>query len=89
MSKKLIDILSVSKEASEKEAVSTRVAQANINTQQEILNIKGQLNRQEDVIANTLKANPFSASALYAARKEKALIELKLKGVQDILEELF
>lgn len=87
--KKLIDILSVSKETKENEAISTQVKQAHINTQQEILDLQGQLNKQDAVINSALSKNPFSATVLYAARKEKALLEMKLKGLEDILSELF
>lgn len=86
---KLIDILSVSKETNEKEATLTQVKQAHINTQQEILDLQGQLNKQDSVITAALQNNPFSATKLYVARKEKSLLELKLKGLEDILSELF
>ncbi len=88
-STKLIDILSVSKETNEKEATLTQVSQAHINTQQEILDLKGQLNKQKAVISAALQNDPFSATKLYVARKEKSLLELKLKGLEDILSELF
>jgi hypothetical protein len=88
-SPKLIDILSVSKETNEQESMLTQVSQAHINTQQEILDLKGQLNKQKAVISAALQNNPFSATKLYVARKEEALLELKLKALQEILEELF
>lgn len=88
-SPKLIDILSVSKETNEKEAMLTQVSQAHINTQQEILDLTGQLNKQKTVISAALQNNPFSATKLYVARKEEVLLQLKLTALQEILEELF
>jgi len=88
-SAKLIDILSASKETKENEAISMQVKQAHINTQQEILDLQGQLNKQDAVINVALCKNPFSATGLYVARKEKSLLEMKLKGLEDILSELF
>ncbi len=86
---KLIDILKVSEETNASQALIDHVDQASINTQQEILNIRSQVNASNDIIRAALQANPFSASALYKARKEKQLLEMKLEGIKEIQAELF
>lgn len=86
---KLIDILRQSKETSEEIAITAQAEQGNINTQQEILDIKGKINAQTGLINAALNCNPFSATMVFAARKEKQLLEMKLKGLQDIQAELF
>lgn len=86
---KLIDILSVSKEDSQRTELERQVEQCNINTQQEILNLKGSITAQDAVIDGLYKAVPFSATKLYVARKEKALMEMKLEGLEEIRNELF
>lgn len=86
---KLIDILNASEEANASAALVSHVTQANINTQQEILNVQSQLTAYDSVITEALQANPFSASALYKARKEKQLLEMKLDALKAILAELF
>lgn len=88
-STKLIDILKGAEENNASFALTSQVSQGNINTQQEILNIQGQLGNYDAIITSALQSNPFSASALYKARKEKQLLEMKLDGLKDILAELF
>jgi len=88
-SKKLIDILRGAKETNEETALVAQTKQGHINTQQEILDLEGKLHAQETVINAALQSNPFSASKLYAARKEKQLLELKLQALKEILTELF
>ena len=86
---KLINILRESKTEVEEISLLSQSKQAHINTQQEILDTEALLDKQNIIVYNALIANPFSASKLYTARKEKILLEMKLKGMQDILSELF
>ena len=79
----------MSKETNEVVALVAQAKQAHINTQQEILDLEGKLHGTDAVINATLQANPFSASKLYTARKEKQLLELKLDALKAILIELF
>lgn len=88
-STKLIDILRNAKETNEETTLKARAKQANINTQQEILNLEGQIHAQDGVINSALQANPFSASKLYEARKMKELMERKLAALKEIEKELF
>jgi hypothetical protein len=84
---KLIDIRRNSKD--EEIVLVTEIQQANINTQQEILDLKLQISKQQQVTKTALLANPFSASKLYATRKEEELLQRKLNALEEILIELF
>ncbi len=84
---KLIDIRKNSKD--EQTVLEAEIQQANINTQQEILDLKLQINKQQQVTTAALLANPFSASKVYALRKEEELLQRKLNALEEILAELF
>lgn len=86
---KLIDILKSSKENGEAKQLDRQAKQANINTQQEILDIQNQIEQSDAKIEQVILANPFSASKLYEARMNKELLERKLKAINEILKELF
>lgn len=86
---KLIDILKSSKENGEAKQFERQAKQANINTQQEVLDIQSQIELADAAIEKVLVANPFSASKLYEARMNKELLERKSKAINDILKELF
>jgi len=86
---KLIDILRNAKDSNEETALVAQSAQASINTQQEILNLQGQINQQNAVISLAIQAPSFSAAKVYAARRDMELLEVKLAGIQGIFAELF
>src|SRR3989304_4340866 len=86
---KLIDILRDAKKSNDDAVLVSQSKQGDINTRQEILNLEGKINQQDVEISLALQNNPFSATKLYVARKEKKLLKLKLVAIKAIHAELF
>lgn len=84
--KKLIDIL---KEDTQVSDLELHVDQCKINTEQEIVTLRGEINKQKMVIGNVYKDTNFSASKLYTERLKLELLEKKRDGLEAILKELF
>lgn len=86
---KLIDILRGALVTNEENALIAQSEQGNINTQQEILDLKGKIIAQDAAINASYQNNPFSATKVFVARKEKQLLENKLAELQKIQAEMF
>ena len=86
---KLIDLLRDAENSGEEAFLTQYVKQAHINTQQEMLHLEMEISKQDSKIRQAMFADDFSATKLYTARKEKQLMELKLDGLKEILNELF
>lgn len=84
--KKLIDILKDDNQVSDLEL---HVDQCKINTEQESVTLRAEINKQKKIINGVYREENFSASKLYTERLKLELMEKKLDGLNAILKELF
>lgn len=73
----------------EMEDIQNHIDESSINTDQEILAIKKELNSQKKKIQAAILSKPFSASVLYSERSKLELVQRKFDAITKIKEELF
>mgnify|MGYP000858903968 CR=1 FL=1 len=84
--KKLKEILS---EDNSHEDMDLHIDGCKNTTELEMLKVRDEINKQKKIINGLYRRVNFSASEIYTERLKLELLEKKLKGLTEILKELF